>query len=86
MAIGSYPRLDRIQPNTQPGQSRIRAHWWLDLERQGVMYAVGARGEVITVDPDHDLVIVQLATVGGPRILDHTESILGAFAALDQTS
>ncbi len=50
------------------------------------MYAVGARGEVITVDPHHDLVIVQLATVGGPLILDHTESILGAFAALDQTS
>jgi CubicO group peptidase (beta-lactamase class C family) len=59
------------------------AHWWLDPERPGVMYAVGVRGQVITVDPAHDLVIVQLATVGGPLILDHTEAILGAFEATD---
>jgi hypothetical protein len=47
---------------------------------------VGARGQAITVDPTHDLVIVQLATVGGPLILDHTEAILTAFTALDSGS
>jgi CubicO group peptidase (beta-lactamase class C family) len=64
-----------------PTNPEYGAHWWLDLERPGVMYAVGARGQVITVDPAHDLVIVQLATVGGPLILDHTEAILEEFVA-----
>lgn len=62
-----------------PANPEYGAHWWLDLERPGVMYAVGVRGQTITVDPAHDLVIVQLATVGGPMILDHTEAILRAF-------
>jgi hypothetical protein len=39
---------------------------------------------VITVDPAHDLVIVQLSTVGGPLPLAHTEAILDVFAALDE--
>jgi CubicO group peptidase (beta-lactamase class C family) len=63
-----------------PANPEYGAHWWLDLARPGVLYAVGARGQVITVDPAHDLVIVQLGTVGGPLILDHTEAILGAFS------
>lgn len=59
------------------------AHWWLDPVRPGVSYAVGIRGNVITVDPAHDLVIVQLSTVAGSLPLDHTEAILDAFAAND---
>ena len=43
-------------------------------------YAVGILGNVITIDPAHDLVIVQLSTVAGELPLDHTEAILDAFA------
>ena len=66
-----------------PANAEYGAHWWLDPLRPGVSYAVGLRGQVITVDPAHDLVIVQLSTVGGSLALDHTEAILNAFAALD---
>lgn len=64
-----------------PAEPEYGAHWWLDLRRPGVSYAVGIRGNVITVDPAHDLVIVQLSTVAGSLPLDHTEAILDAFAA-----
>lgn len=66
-----------------PAEPEYGAHWWLDPLRPGVFYAVGIRGNVITVDPAHDLVIVQLGTVAGSLPLDHTEAILNAFAALD---
>lgn len=54
-------------------------HWWLDPDRPGVLYAVGIRGQVITVDPARDLVVVQLSTVGGDLPLAQTEAILTAF-------
>lgn len=38
------------------------AGWWLDLLRPHVFYAVGVNGQAITVDLEHDLVIVTLAT------------------------
>jgi CubicO group peptidase (beta-lactamase class C family) len=58
------------------------AGWWLDPERPGVMYAVGVDGQVVTVDPAHDLTFVQLATDGGSGIsLAISEAILDAFAA-----
>lgn len=58
------------------------AGWWLDPERPGVMYAVGVDGQVITVDPAHDLTFVQLATDGGSDVsLAISEAILDAFAA-----
>jgi CubicO group peptidase (beta-lactamase class C family) len=63
-----------------PPNPEYGAQWWLDLERPGVSYAVGLNGQVITVDPAHDLVIVQLSTVGGDLPLQHTEVILDAFA------
>lgn len=63
-----------------PTEPEYGAHWWLDPLRPGVSYALGFRGQVITVDPMHDLVIVQLSTIGGPLALDHTEAILDAFA------
>jgi CubicO group peptidase (beta-lactamase class C family) len=66
-----------------PAEPEYRAHWWLDPLRPGVSYAVGIRGNVITVDPAHDLVIVQLSTVAGALALTHTEAILDAFAAAD---
>lgn len=66
-----------------PTEPEYGAHWWLDPLRPGVSYALGFRGQVITVDPMHDLVIVQLSTVGGPLALDHTEAILDAFADVD---
>jgi hypothetical protein len=44
---------------------------------------VGIRGQVITVDPAHDLVIVQLGTTGGSLPLEQTEAILDAFAFVD---
>ena len=64
-----------------PANPEYGAHWWLDPARPGVSYAVGIRGQVITVDPAHDLVIVQLGTVGGPLALALTEALLDAFAA-----
>jgi CubicO group peptidase (beta-lactamase class C family) len=67
-----------------PAEPEYGAHWWLDPLRPGVFYAVGIRGNVITVDPAHDVVIVQLGTVAGSLPLAHTEAILDAFAALDQ--
>jgi CubicO group peptidase (beta-lactamase class C family) len=54
-------------------------HWWYDELRPGVSYAIGIRGQVITVDPADDLVIVQLSTVPGQLPLDQTEAILAAF-------
>jgi CubicO group peptidase (beta-lactamase class C family) len=56
-------------------------HWWFDPLRPGVSYAIGSRGQVITVDPAHDLVVVQLSTVGGDLPLAQTEAILDAFAS-----
>jgi CubicO group peptidase (beta-lactamase class C family) len=64
-----------------PANPEYGAHWWLDPARPGVSYAVGIRGQVITVDPAHDLVIVQLGTVGGPLALTLTEALLDAFAS-----
>ena len=58
------------------------AHWWLDPERPEVFYAVGVDGQVITVDPEHDLTFVHLATDGGSDLaLPVAEAILDAFAA-----
>jgi len=53
--------------------------WWLDLLRPGVMYAVGVSGQVITVDPAHDLTFVTLAT-DSRTSLPVSEAILDAFA------
>jgi CubicO group peptidase (beta-lactamase class C family) len=62
--------------------SEYGAGWWLDPERPGVMYAVGVDGQVITVDPVHDLTFVQLATDDASDIsLAVSEAILDAFAA-----
>jgi CubicO group peptidase (beta-lactamase class C family) len=63
-----------------PANPEYGAHWWLDPARPEVMYAIGAQGQVLTVDPAHDLVIVQLSTVGGELPLAQTEAILNAFA------
>jgi CubicO group peptidase (beta-lactamase class C family) len=65
--------------------SEYGAGWWLDPERPDVMYAVGVDGQVITVDPAHDLTFVQLATDGASDIsLAVSEAILDAFAAADR--
>jgi CubicO group peptidase (beta-lactamase class C family) len=56
------------------------AGWWLDLEQPGVFYAVGLAGQVITVDPAHDLTFVHLAT-DSSLALPVAETILDAFAA-----
>lgn len=56
------------------------AGWWIDLERPGVFYAVGIRGQVITVDPAHDLTFVTLATDSNTS-LPVSEAILNAFDA-----
>lgn len=45
-----------------PADPAYGAHWRLDTERPGVLFASGFRGQIITVDPAHDLVVVQLAT------------------------
>jgi len=55
------------------------AGWWLDLERPGVFYAVGIRGQTIAVDPQHDLIYVTLATDSAVS-LPVGEAILNAFA------
>jgi CubicO group peptidase (beta-lactamase class C family) len=36
--------------------------WWLDPQQPGAFFAVGARGQVIGVDPRHDLTFVITAT------------------------
>jgi CubicO group peptidase (beta-lactamase class C family) len=66
-----------------PANPEYGAHWWLDPARPGVLYALGLNGQVITIDPAHDLVIVQLSTVGGDLPLQQTEAILDAFYAVD---
>jgi CubicO group peptidase (beta-lactamase class C family) len=63
-----------------PANPEYGLHWWLDPRRPEVLYAIGTQGQVITVDPGHDLVIVQLSTVGGQLPLAQTEAILDAFA------
>ena len=63
-----------------PAAPDYGAQFWLDPARPEVSYAVGILGNVITVDPGHDLVVVQLSTVAGKVPLDHTEAILDAFA------
>ena len=67
-----------------PANPEYGAQWWLDSHRPGVFYAIGIRGQVITADPAHDLLIVQLSTVGGPRPLAQTEAILDAFTFVEQ--
>ena len=67
-----------------PANPEYGAQWWLDSQRPGVFYAIGIRGQVITVDPVHDLLIVQLSTVGGPLPLAQTEAILDAFTFVQQ--
>jgi CubicO group peptidase (beta-lactamase class C family) len=54
------------------------AHWWLDLERPEVFYAVGVEGQVIAVDPVHDLTFVTLATDSAIS-LPVGEAIMDAF-------
>lgn len=66
-----------------PAHPEYGLQWWLDAERPGVMYAIGIRGQVLTVDPNHDLVIVQLSTTGGPIPLEQTEAILEAFTFVE---
>jgi CubicO group peptidase (beta-lactamase class C family) len=66
-----------------PANPEYGAQWWLDAERPGVFYAIGIRGQVITVDPAHDLVIVQLSTAGGSVPLEQTEAILDAFTFVE---
>jgi CubicO group peptidase (beta-lactamase class C family) len=56
------------------------AGWWLDLERPRVFYAIGIHGQVIAVDPEHDLIFVTLATDSSVS-LPVGEAILDAFAA-----
>ncbi len=81
---------ERILPEGWVDYSRTRsatnpeygAGWWLDPERPEVFYAVGGTGQVIAVDPEHDLVFVHLATDGAIS-LPFSEAILDAFAAGD---
>jgi CubicO group peptidase (beta-lactamase class C family) len=63
-----------------PTNPEYGAGWWLDLERPGVFYAIGIRGQVITVDPEHDLPFVTLSTDSAVS-LPVSEAILDAFAA-----
>ena len=56
------------------------AGWWLDSLRPGVFYAIGVRGQVIAVDPAHDLTFVTLAT-DSQASLPVGEAILDAFDA-----
>jgi CubicO group peptidase (beta-lactamase class C family) len=63
-----------------PTNPEYGGHWWLDPASPGMFHAIGIRGNVITVDPAHDLVIVQLGTVPGDLPLAHFEAIYQAFA------
>ncbi len=76
---------DWIEYSRTPSEANEEygAQWWLDPTRPELMHAIGLQGQVITVDPRHDLVIVQLSTVGGSLPLQQTEAILDAFSALD---
>jgi CubicO group peptidase (beta-lactamase class C family) len=55
------------------------AGWWLDLERQGVFYALGTQGQVMAVAPQYDLTFVLLST-DGHASLPLSEAIMDAFA------
>lgn len=45
-----------------PTDATYGAHWRLEPDSPGILFARGFRGQKIIVDPRHDLVIVQLAT------------------------
>lgn len=64
-----------------PANAEYGAFWWLDPARPGALFGDGAYGQVIAVDPDHDLVVVQLGSNlawSGERPL--VDLILDAFA------
>jgi CubicO group peptidase (beta-lactamase class C family) len=66
-----------------PTSPEYGGHWWLDPSRPGMFHAIGIRGNVITVDPANDLVIVQLGTVPGSLPLEHFEAIMDTFESVD---
>ena len=66
-----------------PANAEYGAFWWLDPARPEVLLADGAFGQVIAVDPDHDLVIVQLgANLGWDGDRPLVDLILDAFAGV----
>ncbi len=71
--------VDRLRTPT-PVEPTYGAHWRLDPDRPGVLFARGLRGQIIAVDPGADLVVVQTATdrATSERL---NELILGAFTA-----
>ena len=80
---GSAPGVGRVRSYPGPTSPEYGGHWWLDTTRPGMFHVIGIRGNVITVDPAHDLVIVQLGTVPGPLPLEHFEAIMAAFESAD---
>jgi CubicO group peptidase (beta-lactamase class C family) len=75
-----------VSRTPSPANAEYGAFWWLDPARPGVLLADGAFGQVIAVDPDHDLVVVQLGANlawDGDRPL--VDLILDAFAAAAPT-
>ena len=69
--------VDRMRTPT-PAEPGYGAHWRLDIERPGVMIARGLRGQLIAVDPRHDLVVVVLST-DRPTSDDLLRAVFGAF-------
>ncbi len=66
-----------------PANAEYGAYWWLDPARPGVLLADGAQGQVIAVDPVHDLVVVQLgANLGWDGDRPLVDFILDAFAGV----
>ena len=67
-----------------PANAEYGAFWWLDPARPRVLLGDGAQGQVIAVDPEHDLVVVQSAPANlgwdGDRPL--VDLILDAFAGV----
>jgi CubicO group peptidase (beta-lactamase class C family) len=54
--------------------------WWLDPQLPGTFFAVGARGQVIGVDPGHDLTFVITSTDAG-RSKPVSDVIMSVFAS-----
>jgi CubicO group peptidase (beta-lactamase class C family) len=60
-----------------PANHGYGAGWWLDPTHPGVFSALGAHGQVVTVDPAHDLTFVITSADGDSAAV--TAAILDAF-------
>jgi len=55
------PDAPHLMPGREPGAMGYGYQWWIPADPQGDFMALGVYGQMIFVDPEHDLVIVKNA-------------------------